>query len=148
MFTSSAGAAHSFTVLVHGGSVFIGVKGFTIGQCRVDILNLKESILDKLGLFRLLKPCLQKNRQRCILRAGEVERCLGCNIVLPVYRDLRMDKASNYHTFEGAMANRAKRTQIQNTDPDGDAVYQWMLASLVRFADNLCGSCQQTPPWL
>ena len=56
---------------------------------------------------------------------------------LPVYRDLKMDKACCFHTFRRLMADREKWAQVRDPSSEGYAIYQGMMAGLACFADSI-----------
>ena len=74
-----------FIVFFYGDRVFIGRKDYPVGQCCVDILNLGETVLDKIDqrvreFIPAAENLLIEKRQRRGSRAGEAERCLGTYI--------------------------------------------------------------------
>ena len=75
-----------FTVFFYGDRIFVGEKDFPTGQCSVDMMNLREDILNTIdhrgaGFFACGPAASdRKNRQRRSFRTGEAERCLGCGI--------------------------------------------------------------------
>lgn len=128
-----------FTVLFHGGRVYIGEKDYPVGQCCVDILNMDEVILDEID--RRVKEfvpaaldLLQKKTNSAAASAQEKLNAVWNSIfALPVYRDLNMDYDCNYHALENLFADKGKWAQVQKPNSEGHAIYQGMIAGLTTF---------------
>lgn len=132
-----------FTVFFYGGHVFIGKKEYPVGQCCADILNLDESVLDEIDeRVRTFIPAAQnllteKTDSAAALAQERLNAVWELIFSLPVYRDLKMDEACNYHTLQRLMGNSEKWAQVQDPTSEGYAKYQGMLSSLDAFADSL-----------
>lgn len=134
-----------FTVFFYGNHVYIGGKEFPIGQSVVDILNLDESILDKIDQqVREFIPAAQtllkkKTDSAATLAQERLNAVWDAIFTLPVYRDLPMDEENSYRLFERLMADEEKWTQMQDPASEGFVMFQGMLASLACLADSLRG---------
>ena len=138
-----------FTVFFHDDRVFIGGKDFPLGQCCVDIMELEGSVLDEIEQrVRAFAPAAQallseKKDSAAASAQDKLNAVWKVIFKLPVYRDLKMDEESNYHTFERLMADKEKWAQVQDPASEGYGMYQGMIAGLVCFADDLRGFRQQ-----
>ena len=138
-----------FTVFFHGDHVFVGGKAFPIGQCCVDIMNLEESAFNEIDrrVWELIPSAQALLTEKTDSAAASAQEKLNAvwdvMFSLPVYRELKMDEESNYHTFQRLMADREKWTQVQDPTSEGYAIYQEMLAGLACFADDLRGFRRQ-----
>ncbi len=138
-----------FTVFFYGDHVYIGGKEFPIGQCVVDVMDLDESVLDKIDRqVREFIPAAQdllenKTDSAAAVAQERLNAVWELIFTLPVYRDLPMDEESNYHTFQRLMADEEKWAQVQNPTSEGHAMFQGMLAALLCFADRLRAFRQQ-----
>ena len=138
-----------FTVFFYGGHVYIGEKEYPIGQCCVDVLNLDEALLDELSQrVRMFVPAAQallteKTDSAAALAQEKLNAVWDIVFSLPVYRDLKMDEACNYHTFERFMADREKWEQVQDPTSEGYATYQAMITGVGWFTDDLRSFRQQ-----
>ena len=138
-----------FTVFFHGDHVFVGGQDFPMGQCCVDNMNLDEATLTEIAqrVLALLPPAqalLTEKTDRAAASAQEKLNAVWDAIfALPVYRELRMDKACNYHTFERLMADRERWAQVLDPASEGRAAYLEMLEGLAGFAEDLRAFRQQ-----
>ena len=132
-----------FTVFFYGDRVFAGKKDYSIGQCCVDVMNLDESILDEIDRrVRLFIPAArklptEKTDSAAALAQERLNAVWELIFALPVYRDLKMDKACCFHTFRRLMADREKWAQVRDPSSEGYAIYQGMMAGLACFADSI-----------
>ena len=132
-----------FTVFFYGNRVFVGKKDYPVGQCCVDILNLDEALFDEIN--RRVKDFVpaarnllaEKTDSAATLAQERLNAVWDIVFTLPVFRDLKMDKEVNYHTFERLMADSEKWAQVQNPNSEGRAMYQGMLVELACFAEHL-----------
>lgn len=132
-----------FTVFFYGDHVFVGGKEYPIGQCCVDVMNLDEAVLDKIA--RRVKVCIsaavdlltKKTDSAAAFAQEKLNAVWDIIFTLPVYRDLKMDREVNYHTFQRLMADPEKWAQVQDPNSEGRMMYQGMLVELARFADRL-----------
>lgn len=138
-----------FTVFFHGDHVFIGGKDFPIGQCCVDIMNLDEQVLHEVDRrVREFVPAAQallaeKTDSAAASAQEKLNAVWDVIFALPVYRELKMDVESNYHTFERLLADGEKWTQVQDPASEGHAIYQGIIAGLLCFSGGLMGLRQQ-----
>ncbi len=132
-----------FTVFFYGDRVFVGGEEYPIGQCCVDIMNTEETVLDEIDQrVRALIPAAQallteKTDSAAALAQERMNAVWDIVFSLPVYRDLKMDEACNYHTFERLMADREKWAQVLDPTSESYTKYQGMLAALACFANDL-----------
>lgn len=132
-----------FTVFFYGGHVYVGGKEYPIGQCSVDIMNLDEPILSeidrraKICVSKAIELLTEKTDSAATLAQERLNAVWDIVFTLPVFRDLKMDKEVNYHTFERLMADSEKWAQVQNPNSEGRAMYQGMLVELACFAEHL-----------
>ena len=130
-----------FTVFFYSDRIFIVKKDYPIGQCCVDILNLDGSLLDEID--QRVKEFVQAARDLLIektdnaatLAQEKLNAVWELIFALPAYRDLKMDKLRNYHTFQRLMADREKWAQVQDPVSEGYAKYQGMLIGLCLFTE-------------
>ena len=138
-----------FTVFFHGDHVFIGEKDFPIGQCCVDIMNLDESVFHEIDQrVREFVPAAQallteKTDSAAASAQEKLNAVWDVVFTLPVYRELKMDEESNYHTFERLLADKEKWVQVQDPASEGHAIYQGMIIGLGCFSSGLMGLRQQ-----
>jgi len=132
-----------FTVFFYGDHVYIGGKEYPIGQCCVDVVNLDEAVLNEIdhrvtafipAALALLK---EKTNSAAVLAQERLNAVWDIVFSLPVYRDLKMDEACNYHTFQRLMEDKEKWAQVQDPASEGYAIYQGMMAGLICFVDDL-----------
>ena len=132
-----------FTVFFYGDRVFAGKKDYSIGQCCVDVMNLDESILDEIDRrVRLFIPAArklpaEKTDSVAALAQERLNAVWELIFALPVYRDLKMDEACCFHTFQRLMADREKWAQVRDPSTEGYAIYQGMTAGLACFAESI-----------
>ena len=131
------------TVFFHEDHVFIGGKEYPIGQCCVDIVNLDESVLKEIDqrVWKFIPAAqallTEKTDSAAALAQEKLNAVWDIVFFLPVYRDLKMDEACNYHAFQRLMADQEKWVQVQNPASDGYFSYQGMLTGLACFTDDL-----------
>ena len=91
-----------FTAFFHGDHVFAGVRDLPSGQYCVDIMNLDEETPTEIEqrALALLPPAQDLLKEKTDRAAASAQEKLNAVFALPVYRELRMDEACNYHTFE------------------------------------------------
>lgn len=132
-----------FTVFFYGNHVFVGKKEHPLGQCCADVMNLNEAILNdidqRVGAFipAAKNLLIEKTNSVAVLAQERLNAVWELIFSLPVYRDLKMDRECNYHTFERLMADREKWAQVQDPTSEGYAKYQGMMTGLACFADDL-----------
>lgn len=132
-----------FTVFFYGGHVYVGGKEYPIGQCSVDIMNLDEPILSeidrraKICVSKAIELLTEKTDSAAALAQERLNAVWDIVFTLPVFRDLKMDKEVNYHTFERLMADPEKWAQVQDPNSEGHAIYQGMLVELACFVEHL-----------
>lgn len=132
-----------FTVFFHGGRVYIGEKNYPVGQCCVDILNMGDSVLDKIEqcvkeFVPAAQDLLQKKTNSAAASAQEKLNAVWDSVfALPVYRDLNMDYDCNYHALENLFADKGKWAQVQKPHSEGRAMYQGMIAGLENFTHDI-----------
>ena len=132
-----------FTVFFYGDHVFVGENEYPIGQCCIDVMNLDEAILREIA--HRVKVCisaavdlLTKKTDSAVAFAQERLNAVWDTVfMLPVYRDLKMDREVNYHTFQRLVADPKKWAQVQDPNSEGHIMFQGMLTELARFADSL-----------
>ena len=72
-----------FTTFFYDGRVYLSDTSYPIGQCCVEIANMDEEVLSEIDrrveefIPAAQAAALEKDKQRCRLRAKEAERCLG-----------------------------------------------------------------------
>ena len=138
-----------FTVFFHGDHVFVGGQDFPMGQCCVDVMNLDETVLTEIEqrALALLPPAQALLREKTDRTAASAQEKLNAVwdviFALPVYRELRMDEACNYHTFERLMAGRERWAQVLDPASEGRAAYLEMLEGPAGFAEDLRAFRQQ-----
>lgn len=131
-----------FTVFFHRDHVFVGERDLPIGQCCVDSMNLDEAVLTEIK--RRAQALLTEKTDRVAVSAQEkLNAVWDVVFTLPVYRELRMDEACNYHTFERLMADREKWAQVLDPASEGRAAYLEILEGLAGFAEDLRAYRQQ-----
>ena len=81
--------------------------------------------------------CTEKTNRTAASAQEKQNAVWGAIFALPVYRELRMDKACNYHTFERLMADRERWAQVLDPASEGRAAYLEMLEGLTGFAGSL-----------
>ncbi len=130
----------------YGDHVFIGGKEYPIGQCCVDVVNLDEVVMNEIdqrvsafipAALALLK---EKTDSAAVLAQERLNAVWDMVFSLPVYRDLKMDEACNYHTFQRLMEDKEKWAQVQDPASEGYAIYQGMMTGLL-----LCGQSPEVP---
>jgi hypothetical protein len=132
-----------FTVFFYGDRVFVGRKDYPIGQCCVDVMNLDESILDEIDQrVRLFIPAARKlptgkTDSAAVLAQERLNAVWELIFALPVYRDLKMDEACCFHTFQRLMADKEKWAQVQDPTSEGYTIYRGMISGLDCFVDGL-----------
>lgn len=132
-----------FTVFFYGNRVFIGKKDYLIGQCCVDVMNLDESILSKIDrrvrqfIPTARKLPTEKTDSVAALTQERLNAVWELIFALPVYRDLKMDEACCFHTFQRLMADREKWAQVQDPASEGYTISQGMISGLDCFVDSL-----------
>ena len=132
-----------FTVFFYGDQVFVGRKDYPIGQCCADVMNLDESILDEIDRrVRLFIPAArrlptEKTDSAAVLAQERLNAVWELIFALPVYRDLKMDEACCFHTFQRLMADKEKWAQVQDPTSEGYTIYQGMISGLDCFVDGL-----------
>ena len=132
-----------FVVFFYGGHVYLSGKEIPIGQCCVDVMNLEDAVLDEIdrrvGEFIPLARALltEKADSAAALAQEKLNAVWDVVFSLPVYRDLKMDEACNYHTLQRLMADREQWAEVQDPSSEGYEVYQGMLDGLADFADSV-----------
>lgn len=132
-----------FTVFFHDDHVFIGGKEYPIGQCCVDMANLDESVLKGIDqrVWKFIPAAqallTEKTDSAAALAQEKLNAVWDIVFSLPVYRDLKMDEACNYHAFQRLMADKEKWAQVQDPGSEGYAMYQRMMVGLACFTDDL-----------
>ncbi len=132
-----------FIVFFYGDHVFIGGKEHPIGQCCVDVMNLDEAVLNEIDqrvsafIPAALALLTEKTDSAAALAQERLNAVWDMVFSLPVYRDLEMDEACNYHTFQRLMEDKEKWAQVQDPASEGYAIYQGMMTGLICFADNI-----------
>ena len=112
-------------------------------------MNLDESILDEIDRrVRLFIPAarklpIEKTGSAAALAQERLNAVWELIFALPVYRDLKMDEACCFHTFQRLMADREKWAQVRDLSSEGYAIYQGMMAGLACFAESIRGFRQQ-----
>ena len=138
-----------FTVFFYDDHVFIGGKEYPIGQCCVDVVNLDETILKEIDrrVWEFIPAArtllTEKTDSAAALAQEKLNAVWDIVFTLPVYRDLNMDEACNYHTFRRLMADKDRWAQVQDPASAGHTLYQEMLAGLACFTDDLRNFRQQ-----
>lgn len=138
-----------FTVFFYGDHVYIDGLEFPIGQSVVDVANLDESVLEEIDqrMERFLSAAQVMLREKTTEAAAHAQGLMNevWDVVfsLPVYRDLPMDAASNYHTFERMMENRELWRAIQTEDTPERERFQMGLVTMSLFAAQLRNFRQQ-----
>ena len=137
------------TVFFHGDHVFIGERDVPIGQCCVDIMNLDEQVLYEINRrVREFVPVAQallaeKTDSAAASAQEKLNAIWDVVFTLPVYRELKMDVESNYHTLERLLADEEKWAQVQDPTSEGHALYQGMIIALADFSSELMRFRQQ-----
>ena len=131
-----------FTVFFYGGHIYIGEKDYPVGQCRVDILNMDESILDEFDrrvqeFVPAAWDLLQKTNSAAVSAQEKPNAVWDTIFALTVYRDLNMDYDCNYHALESLFADGEKWTQVQVPHSERRAIYQGMITGLENFAHDV-----------
>ena len=108
-----------FTVFFHEDHVFIGGKEYPIGQCCVDMVNLDEAVLKGIDqrVWKFIPAAqallTEKTDSAAALAQEKLNAVWDIVFSLPVYRDLKMDEACNYHAFQRLMADKEQSLSLQ-----------------------------------
>ncbi len=132
-----------FVVFFYGSSVYLSGKELPIGQCCVDVMNLEDAVLDEIDrrVGEFIPPAqallTEKTDSAAALAQEKLNAVWEVIFSLPVYRDLKMDEACNFHTFQRLMADGEQWAEVQDPSSEGYEMYQGMLDGLADFADSV-----------
>ena len=103
-------------------------------------MNLDESILDEIDRrVRLFIPAArrlptEKTDSAAVLAQERLNAVWELIFALPVYRDLKMDEACCFHTFQRLMADKEKWAQVQDPTSEGYTTYQGMISGFFVYS--------------
>ena len=109
----------------------------------MDIVNLDEAVLKEIDqrVWKFIPAAqallTEKTDSAAALAQEKLNAVWDIVFSLPVYRDLKMDEACNYHAFQRLIADEERWTQVQDPASEGYAMYQRMMVGLACFTDDL-----------